>query len=170
MFSSVIISPEAIFVSVYDNFSEPLYLFIRKILNDAEEAKDQTSDVFMKLWEMRELFRTIGEMKSYAFIAARNRSINYLILKQRRQDKQDELMSWCYEFIGDDVIDVSKEPSELALYAAIRALDGKYRQFILLHYFEEMSYAAIAEALGVSKPTVRYRIKTGRELLKAALQ
>ncbi|MHC4340865.1 MAG: sigma-70 family RNA polymerase sigma factor, partial [Planctomycetota bacterium] len=52
---------------------------------------------------------------------------------------------------------------------AVLGLEERYRLAVLLHYYEGLSYAEVAQRLGVSVETVRSRLKRARLQLRAQL-
>ena len=62
----------------------------------------------------------------------------------------------------------SEPDQELTL--AVMNLPLKLRETIVLYYYQDMSTAEIAEALGVTQPTVSYRLKQGRQKLRIQLE
>jgi RNA polymerase sigma-70 factor, ECF subfamily len=56
-----------------------------------------------------------------------------------------------------------------AVRTAVLALPARYRDAILLFYFQEMDVAAAARALGVAKGTLKARLHRGRKLLRRRL-
>ncbi|MHC4932881.1 MAG: RNA polymerase sigma factor, partial [Planctomycetota bacterium] len=52
---------------------------------------------------------------------------------------------------------------------AVLDLEERYRLAVLLHYYEGLSYAEVAQKLGVSVETVRSRLKRARLQLRAQL-
>ena len=67
------------------------------------------------------------------------------------------------------------EPAELAelradLVRALGTIPEPYRSTLRLHFFEERSTSDIASALGVSAATVRWRVMTGLERMRAELR
>src|SRR5207245_2709848 len=67
----------------------------------------------------------------------------------------------------DDAIDRARVLERLS--AALVALDEPFRTAVIRRYLDDESAANIARALGVPAGTVRWRIKTGLERLRAAL-
>ena len=55
------------------------------------------------------------------------------------------------------------------VYLAVLALPQIYRTVIHLHYYEGLTVAEIAQAIGCREGTVKSRLHRGRELLKGAL-
>ena len=61
------------------------------------------------------------------------------------------------------------EPQDRELYAAIMALDVKYRAVIVLYYYEGYSIRETAQLLGVPPATVGTRLARARQQLKFTL-
>jgi len=49
-------------------------------------------------------------------------------------------------------------------------LPRKLKETIILYYYQDMTTVEIAEMLGITQPTVSYRLKQGREKLRAQLE
>lgn len=55
------------------------------------------------------------------------------------------------------------------VFAALRTLPILYRSVLHLFYFEDLTIGRIAEALGVSVPTVKMRLSRGRRMMRDQL-
>ena len=62
------------------------------------------------------------------------------------------------------------EEKDDTLTRAVIRLPIRLREVILLYYYQGLNVNEIAEALGISQPSVSGRLKRGRERLKAALE
>lgn len=56
------------------------------------------------------------------------------------------------------------------LTLAVMALPFKYREAIMLYYYQDMNTSEIAAALGIAQSSVSNRLRRGREMLKKALE
>ena len=65
------------FEYAFRKFSPRLEAFAQKYTNDTNEAEDIVQDVFLKLWERRELLDNIS-LTSFLFMMVRNSCLNYL--------------------------------------------------------------------------------------------
>lgn len=57
-----------------------------------------------------------------------------------------------------------------SLLKEVMNLPDKYRQVVVLYYYQELTAEETAQALGVPAATVRTRLKRARESLKARLE
>ena len=64
------------------------------------------------------------------------------------------------------------QPSEEDCFLTVEVmrLPQKYREAVLLYYYEAMTTDEIAQALGVAKSTVSARLEQGRQALRKALE
>ena len=69
------------FEYAFRKFSPRLEAFAQKYTNDTNEAEDIVQDVFLKLWERRELLDNIS-LTSFLFMMVRNSCLNYLKHRQ----------------------------------------------------------------------------------------
>ena len=70
---------------------------------------------------------------------------------------------------GPEQAAISREQQRI-VRCLVEELPEKYRQPILLYYFAQMDYAAMASMLGLSQGTLKSRMARGRTLLKNALE
>ena len=133
-------------------------------LRDVSLAEDAVQETFIKAYKNLHAFRGGSSEKTWLYRIA----INTCRDMQRG--------SW-FRFVSRDVnldelqIPSGQEPGEgSALSEGIMKLPRKYREVILLYYYEEWKLKEIAKALGVSAMTVSRRIGKARELLRDLLE
>jgi len=142
------------------------YMVVRMV-GDEEDAKDILAEVFIKLWDKRTDFHSLSAMKSFLYIAARNRALDFLKIKKRRQTSKNSYAYW---------VDHPEEVSTLVLNAElvaqlereIQALPAKCREIVQLAYYEGLSSEQIARRLGISLQTVWNQKTTAMKRLRAA--
>lgn len=62
--------------------------------------------------------------------------------------------------------DIEQQETDQQLYELIQELSTKYKDVILLFYYEELSYEEIAQILKIPEGTVRSRLSRARVKLK----
>jgi RNA polymerase sigma-70 factor (ECF subfamily) len=159
----------AMFNAVYEDCRAEIPGYANFFLNNKEEARDISTDSFIKLWVLRESFPSTGKMKSYVKKCTRNACLNRLKSVRRRQKSDYDIIQRYYAPVTADIPETGTEAREDALIRVIRSLDKKYQQCILLFYLEEMTAANIAERLNLSERNVRLFLTKGRGLIRSAL-
>jgi RNA polymerase sigma-70 factor (ECF subfamily) len=129
-------------------------------------ADDLTQTTFLSLVRARGRYHPGAPFKPWLFAIATNAARDHL----RRRRPEDLTAD------GAPPRDVAAEPGpqpdpglERQVRAALDRLPGAQREAILLHRFEGLSFAEIAQTLGVSESAVKVRAHRGylrlRELL-----
>ena len=73
------------------SLKDKLYRFSKRILNDAEEARDITQDVLMKLWNMRNKLHSYNSIEALAMTMTKNMSLDKTRRRNTRHEKEPEL-------------------------------------------------------------------------------
>ncbi|UCG28721.1 MAG: RNA polymerase sigma factor [Bacteroidales bacterium] len=141
-----------------DDFSDGLYRFILKNIEDEEKAKDIIQDTYEKLWRRIETV-TYEKVKSYLFTAAYHTMIDMIRKERRNTDiREQELERYSHNEQYTDLNEILNE----ALYR----LPEVQRSVILLRDYEGYSYKEIAEITGLNESQVKVYIYRGRMFLK----
>jgi RNA polymerase sigma-70 factor, ECF subfamily len=132
-------------------------------LKDGAQTEETVQDVFLTVWQQRDRIKVRESMRAYLFAAVRNRALNRSARARREEQWQQENVS--------SGTTVSAEYSDTAdrVRAAVAALPPACRSALTLRWQEEMSYAEIAEALGVSVKTVENNLGRARALMRDQL-
>lgn len=153
-----------------------VYLTVLHRINDSDEAKDVTQEVFIKALNSLHKFDFRSSFKTWLYRIAANESINMLRKKKIRQffsisgndDDENEMQ------FKDDSPNPEQNYESNELYnqimAAINKLPKKQREVFLLKYFEQLTYEEISQMMGVSvgalKANYFYAVRKLAELLK----
>lgn len=160
----------------YDRYSRLVYSLSLFILNDPESAEEVTQDVFMRIWQKAETYRSEqAKVSTWLTSITRNRSIDVL----RRQRARPEghrvgLEDGVFEaLIAADLPDpeeaVTGNLQAHKVRAAISTLPVEQRQALVMAYFGGYSHSEIAAALGEPLGTVKTRIRMGMQKLRSLL-
>lgn len=141
-----------------DLYSDAVYRFILKNLNQTDEAKDIVQDTYEKLW-VRAADVSFEKVKSYLFSTAYHTMIDK-IRKNKRISSVDEYGSL------DPLHDEHYSDLSEVLNKAIKKLPDIQRSVILLRDYEGYAYQEIAEITGLSESQVKVYIYRGRLALK----
>ena len=152
------------FSSVYESLKPELIWAAGYYISDTEDAKEVVNDVFIKMSKLNISFASAKDMKNYAHKVLKNECLNKLKVIKRRKNNQQEA-SW-YLNNTQDIFDT--EVYEM-IRRAVDALDAQYRIIVFEYYYERRTCEEIARKLNLTIDSVRYRLKTGRRLIKAAV-
>jgi RNA polymerase sigma-70 factor (ECF subfamily) len=107
-----------------------------------------------------------GSEKAFLFRCASNMAAHSRRALARKREVPDEVLASRHDpEQRPDVLTERKRHREM-LDAALDALDDKLRTVFILHAFEEMTMAEIADVLGIPPGTVASRLRRARAMFK----
>lgn len=138
------------------------FTFVKK----EQIAEDIAQEVFIRCYQNLETFRNESSYKTWIYRITVNLC-------------KDRLRSWSFrnivltEFFSKNSINNTTPESELLhmerktdLSMKVLSLPIKYREVIILYYYEELSYNQITDLLDISIQTLKSRLHRGRSYLK----
>lgn len=146
-----------------------------KVTRNTYSAEDAAQDAFVCAWMHLNSLRRPERFCSWVCTIAKNHARDLVVhYRQCAPDISLDLALLADPDSGEDSetdrllarIDGSKQLRDDALRDAIETLSEGVRRVILLHYFEDMSVAAIAEKLQIPEGTVKWRLSEGRKRLR----
>ena len=126
-----------------------------------DAAKDCFQNTFLKLYQVKKSFREVEHIKAWLYKVARNECIDYHRQFWNRNVNMGYIPN---EIQKTDSLKIDNEETE-QLLKALRALSLKYREVIVLYYYEEYNTTEIAEILHTSVNTVKSRLRRGTKKL-----
>ncbi len=155
------------FRSVFDRYYVSLCLFARQYVEDDAIAADIVQECFIKLWQLREDFFYINQVRSFLYTSIRNRALNELqhtkvageYIRKTTEKATDH-------FFHDHVI---QEETYRILLDAIHKLPGQTRAIMLLA-LEGLNNKDIAARLEISPETVHTLKKAAYRKLRVYLK
>jgi RNA polymerase sigma-70 factor (ECF subfamily) len=154
---------------LFESYYKELYFFSRKFLGNKEVAEEIVQDVFIALWENKDNLYITKSIKSYLYTSVKNRSINYLKSKINNKDFVgiDEVVKEGNVLQADRLLELS-ELDDL-IVEAVSKLPPKCKEMFHMSRNSEMTYQEIADALNVSKETVKSQISEALKRIKVYL-
>lgn len=154
---------------------DSLFRFSYSFVKSKEVAQEIVSDVFIKLWQIRDQLKTIENLKSYLFGITKNFSLSYLAKASKNLSIQlddidlDEIdIQSAIEFKNPEDLFVSKETIR-NITQAIRSLPSQCQIIFSLVRLEGLKYKEVAALLNISVFTVRNQIAIATRKIEEAL-
>jgi len=147
-----------------NQYGDRIFRLCLLYLGDRPLAEDAFQETFLKAWKHLPGFRSEASPLTWLTQIAINTCRTMLRSGWFRMQRKAQDV--------DALLDLAAPPQEssLDLTRAICALPGKYREVILLYYYENLSLREIADTLHLSANTVSTRLRAARRLLHAALE
>lgn len=166
------------FSKIYLVYFPKLVRFAREYVVSTEDAENIVQDLFLYLWEHREMLESLKNLNAFLFTLAKNRCINFYrhkILIDSKKESLDnldrrELMLKAEALRQfDENIFTDKEIEEL-LNKAIEHLPEKCRQVFILSRMNGLKHEEIAIRMNISVRTVQNHIVSALHKLKDELK
>ena len=131
---------------------------IYNMTNNAETTKELTQDVFTNAWRGFKSFRGDSAVYTWLYRIALNTVFRYR-REQARQAKTVSIDDITHPMAEGNPEKFAVKKSEAQLIKSmIYLLPRKYQEVLVLRYYEDCDYSAIAEILGIPIGTVRSRL------------
>jgi RNA polymerase sigma-70 factor, ECF subfamily len=147
------------FLYLVNRYEKKLFSFIKRISNVSnEEAEDLLQEIFIKAYQNLNGFDTSLKFSSWIYRITRNHVIShYRKVKNKPESNSFELNEEIFDNLASG-LDINKEVDHQILKQKIfKALDGlkpKYKEVIILKYFEEKNYQEISDIIKKPSGTV----------------
>ena len=156
--------PEERISQMIKTYEKDLLRLCRVYLKEESLAEDAMQETFIKAYKNLHTFRGDSSEKTWLFRIAIN------VCRDMQRTSWFRNISRMVSLDSVQIQQPQKSEISHALMDEIMRLPKKYREVILLYYYEDMKQNEIAEILGVSVTTVCRRIEKARELLKDMLK
>ena len=164
---SIRLTDEAQFRFIFDKYYIALCMFANQYVEDDALAADIVQECFVKLWQLRDDFMYIHQIKSFLYTSVRNKSLNELEHTKVMNEYAQKVMEMGKEsFFQDKVI---AEESYRILVDAIDKLPPQMKSIMRLA-LEGKTNPEIAEALNISGETVHSQKKIAYRKLREYLK
>lgn len=147
------------FQLLFRNYYRPLCLYALHYINNVDDVEDVVQDCFVRLLEASVEPRNV---RAWLYAAVRNRCIDLL----RQSSHAVEPLAVGLEDATDEE-QQERSLREACLWEAIDALPARCREVFLLSKRDGLTYAQIAQRLGLSEKTVEHQVSKALKHLRA---
>jgi len=169
----------AALAALYDRFSKLLYGIILAVVRDTDDAEDILQDVFVQIWKNAGSYQPeLGAPKTWLVRMAHNRAVDLLRSKRYKQKKSEvqgtatdhenipldshiENTTWKQTIHNEQSVHIS---------AALAQLPPEQHRLIELAFLQGYTHQEIARDTGIPLGTVKTRIRSGMQALRARLR
>ena len=160
---------------VTDN-EKRIYDLCRRLTGDPEDAADLAQEAFLNAWRGLGRFQGESAFSTWLYRLASNACIDFLRKEKRRGRLASLTLSLDDEEEGRqaELPDLRYAPEEelarsedrRALAQALESISPEHRQVLVMREIHGLSYAQIAQVLGLEEGTVKSRIARARAALR----
>ena len=138
---------------VFEHYYPRVWEFVRRMVKSESLAEDVTQDIFVKIWERREMFGVeIHSFSNYLYVMSRNAAINALRHSGRVTPlAEDAILSIDNHSVEEDYYAREKE---LIIRLTVCRMPEQRRKIFEMSRYMGMDNQTIAHTLNISKKTV----------------
>jgi len=152
------------FTAFYSEYFQKLILVADKYVKDSPIAEGIVQNVFLKIWEDKDLLLSINSLRAYLYRSVINAALNF-VNRKRNIERHHIIIA---EHISHNDIDALDQQNELIvlLYNEIDLLPEKCQKVFKLCRLEGLKYKDIAIELGISEKTVENHMSNALRILR----
>ncbi|MDN5202425.1 RNA polymerase sigma-70 factor [Fulvivirgaceae bacterium BMA10] len=155
------------FEQIFRQYYQSLCLFALKYVKDPDDAEEIVQDVFVKIWQKKDVLDIAISLKSYLYQAVRNASLNHLKHIQVKLEYEKNLVNSPSRTDTADTVIASE--LEAKIYEAVHKLPPERKKIFLLNRNEGLKYREIADQLNISVKTVESQMGKALKFLRMEL-
>jgi RNA polymerase sigma factor (sigma-70 family) len=144
------------FKMIHQHLFAFLLQYINGILKDDSLSKDILQDMFIKMWERKERFGPIQNVKGYFVKSARSMAFNQLKSAKIKSASLKHFIRPDVESSQEDIL-INEETNIQLQQQIARILNGlpkRQREILFLKYYDGWSYGQISEISGIKYQSV----------------
>lgn len=166
------------FEKIYIAHFSKMKRFAKEYVLSGEDAENIVQDVFLELWEKREVLTMPVNLIAFLFTATRNRCVDYLrhkMMVRKATDKlqEEQLLILKMKFESLEAFDQdipAENDLEAVLKKAIDSLPGKCREIFIKSRIEGKKQKEIATEMDISIHTIETQMGIAYKKLRAELK
>jgi RNA polymerase sigma-70 factor (ECF subfamily) len=150
-----------------ERYQRPLYNAALRITGNREDALEATQSAFLGVFDRLETFDPSHRFFSWIFRAVVNEALD--IARRRRRFVEDGADRPERAAVGDPETDYVSMQESARVRRALERLALDHRVVLVLRHFHDLSYAEMAEVIGIPEKTVKSRLFSARRELRELL-
>ena len=150
--------------SCFSEVAPGLLLFARQWVQSAADAEDVVQEAFVKFWRRNHKI----ENRALLYAAVRSIALDFIRRENRRARREATAVGDTDDFIEPQF--EFEDDTQRALAQAIDFLPCEQREVLVMKIWNELTFAEIAGALGISQNTAASRYRYALAALKNTLQ
>lgn len=157
-----------LFGLLIDRYEAKLTRYIKRFLQNEEDITDIVQNVFIKVFVNLQSFDVDRSFNSWIYRIAHNETVTYL---KKKGNEKVSFLDFDTMFPHPFAKETADKPTldqelEKIMSESLSLIPIKYREVLVLYYYEELSYQEIADILHIPIATVGVRLRRAREQLE----
>jgi RNA polymerase sigma-70 factor, ECF subfamily len=160
------------FEELVRRYQRPIAGYVFRLLGDYESSLDVTQEVFIKVYNSLERYRSDYKFSTWLYRIAHNAAIDHLRRNSMNsQSIETESPDGTYQLQLESPLPSPEQNHERSewkaeIKAVTKLLPPAYRELIVLRHSQDLSYDEIASVTGLPLGTVKNRLFRAREMMR----
>ena len=167
---------QASFGLLLDKHRSPVIHFLYRMVQNQAVAEELAQEVFLRVYKSRSSYEPTAKFTTWLFRIASHLALNW-IRDGRNEKRQASLDEESPDGTAKQVPDRSRTVEQELVYQvklrevrqAIESLPAKQKAAVMMHKYQEMEYAEIADVLSCSESAVKSLLFRAYESLRMRL-
>src|ERR1035437_395789 len=163
-------SDKSAFSSLFTAYYSDLVMFAITFLKDLDSSEEIVQDVFLKLWEDREVIIVTTTLKSFLLKLIQNRCLDCLRHAKVINSHHDTVINSSPLLECDTENYILRSEIEKIVQKALDKIPEEIAEPFKLNRYEGLKYREIAEKMHVSNRTIEVRVGKVLQILRNELK
>lgn len=171
MISKIVKGDKEAFRLLYNHYFHKVYLAAKCIVKSDYYAEEVTSEVFITLWNRREVLNSIENISAYINVCVRNGCLRTIKANKRFCSLDDDEEKVNLKISVEDSLDsIYNEEIKQRLNVAINQLPLRMKQVFILIKMIGYSYKEVAGLLNITESTINNHLNEAVIRLRKSLK
>lgn len=153
---------EYAFAEIYDRYSNNVFAYILRILNDRDAAEDIFQETFIR-FHSNVTSQSSGSVRGYLITIARNLCLNY------KRDSKSTVQIDEFEFVAPEFQNYENKELKELINMAVELLDMTLREPLVLRVYNGLDYKEIGQSCGITSSNARLRVHRAKDKIRKIL-
>lgn len=165
-----VVGDRGAFATLLERHGNRMFGFALRYCGQAALAEDITQDTFATLWELRERYEAGNRFSAFLAGICLNSARRVTRTRTRQQKRDDRMAAEPNTPPPELEADLIARERQRHVEQAVHSLPVRLREAVLLRFYENLSYAQIAELCSRSEEAMRARVFRAMKLLKKRIR
>lgn len=158
------------FAHIMQRYEDRLMRYVIYLIHNEAMATDIVQETFIKSYQNLQSFNNKYKFSSWIYRIAHNEAMNSVKKEKHVVHDLDveDIREATYE--TSTIRDIDRKILQGHVRACLDSLDIRYREVLMLQYYENMKYGEIADVLHIPASTVGVWASRGKAMLKRICQ
>ena len=170
LFKEVCDGDERAFQHLFTRYYPRMISFAGMMVKSPYAAEEIVQEVFIRLWEQREVLAEVKSPENFVFIVIRNHTFNYLRAAANEQNRREQLWEALQQRAADETITLEMQEADQFFEKILAKLSPQQQKIFRMSREEGFSHQQIADELQLSKDTVKKHIANSLKVFKSYLK